>query len=744
MSHVVQGPTPTREAGRRGRASWIACLSAVLLVVATCGSTADVPSAQREDPGIPGPPVAIELPENPIVAGTSAGYLPGSPEVSPTGEMTYTLPLDVPAGVAGMEPHLALTYSSRAGSGPIGRGWSLSGGSSSITRCPKSLSVSGTRDGVDFDGSDGFCLDGQQLVHLGLSEYRTENDSIARIVMNGFPVAPTGFTVYLKSGRIRTYEALAPAQRVSATVLALTAVAPVVLDWPIKDEADRSGNVIHYFYQHNPKTVAPYDEENLLDRIEYTDGPGGTSAHRSVVFEYSERPDKSFAYHHGIRYQLRTRLTGIKMLAPNPTVKSMVWEYKLAYVDQQYPLLGRSLLDSVQKCGFLGTCTFPKHFGWSYGGFPNQYEAVSRPFAGLLQPTDMLTFDANGDGRDDVLYRVVTTHGPAMMRYHLFLSQTGPGLAPYQDIVVGGSGLGTPLDEMTMGGSRPVDLDGDGRVDLLVFIKPPAVDTEDGMPVPIDPNAPPPTFQPVHFSDVDHQFHIFGSPIHADSIDLVDVDGDSLLDVVSFTKPDSYHVGLSNGAGGWVSQGGAITSPVATCPVWSRGGDLDADGRGELVIPTANDCSTSVTIGLDDSGVVVATPSLPMQRGDREVQLADLNGDGLVDALWLGDTLEISFNTGNGYGPPHTISDPSLDSVFALNPDSTKRSAIVMDVNRDGRDDLLFTVRDHATFDFGDELYQYNDAVVALLSNGDGSFTRDDLFAVDPGLELRRSIRWAT
>jgi RHS repeat-associated protein len=695
-----------------------------------------VPSAIHEDPGIPRPPVEIELPENPIVAGTSVGYLPGSPEVSPTGEMTYTLPLDVPPGVAGMEPHLALSYSSRAGSGPIGRGWSLAGGSSSITRCPKSLAVNGTRDGVDFDGSDGFCLDGQQLVSVGPGEYRTENDTIARILMDGSPAAPTSFTVFLKNGRNRTYEAVAPAQRVSATVAAITAVAPVVLDWPIKDEADRSGNVIHYFYQHNPKTVVPYDEENLLDRIEYTDGPGGTSAHRSVVFEYGVRPDKSFAYHHGIRYQLRTRLTGIKMLAPNPTVKSLVWEYKLAYVDQQYPLLGRSLLDSVQKCGFLGTCTFPKHMGWSYEGYPNQYEPVSRPFAGLQQPTDMLTFDANGDGRDDVLYRVLTTDSPPKTRFHLFLSQAGPGLVPYQDIVVGGSALGTPLDDMNMGGSRAADLDGDGRVDLLVMIKAPFVDTGDGTPVPLDPDATLDTFQPVHFTDVDQQFHLFGSPIKANSINLVDVNGDSLLDVVSYKKPDTYSVALANGAGGWISQG-TITSPATTCPVGRSGGDLDADGRGELIIPTANDCSTSVTVGLDDAGAVVATPSLPVQRGQREVQLADLNGDGLVDAFWLGDTLEISFNTGNGYGPPHTISDPALDSVFALNPDSTKRSAIVMDVNRDGRDDLLFTVRDHHTFNFGDDVFHWNDAVVALLSNGDGSFTRDDLFDVDPGLGLR-------
>jgi RHS repeat-associated protein len=708
----------------------------VLLVVATCGSTADVPSARRENPAIPVPPVEIELPENPIVAGTSVGYLAGSPEVSPTGEMTYTLPLDVPPGIAGMEPHLALSYSSRAGSGPIGRGWSLAGGSSSITRCPKSLAVNDTRDGVDFDGTDGFCLDGQQLVSVGPGEYRTENDSIARILMDGSPAAPTSFTVFLKNGRNRTYEALAPAQRVSATELSLTAVAPVVLDWPIKDEADRSGNVIHYFYQHNPKTVVPYDEENLLDRIEYTDGPGGASARRSVVFEYGVRPDKSFAYHHGIRYQLRTRLTGIKMLAPNPTVKSLVWEYKLAYVDQQYPLLGRSLLDSVQKCGFLGTCTFAKHLGWSYEGFPNLYEPVSRPFAGLQQPTDMLTFDANGDGRDDVLYRVLTTDVPAQVRFHLFLSQSGPGLAPYQDIVVGGSGLGTPLDDMIMGGSRAVDLDGDGRVDLLVDIKAPVVDTGDGAPVPLDPDAAFDTFQPVHFTDADQHFHIFGSQIKASSVNLVDVNGDSLLDVVSYKKPATYLVALSNGAAGWVSQG-TITSPVTTCPLGRSGGDLDADGRGELLIPTANDCSTSVTVGLDDSGAVVATPSLAMQRDHHEVQLADLNGDGLVDAFWLGDTLEISFNTGNGYGPPHTTSDPALDSVLALNLDSTKRSAIVMDVNRDGRDDLLFTVRDHTTFTFGDALFHHNDAVVALLSNGDGSFTREDLLDVDPGLGLR-------
>jgi hypothetical protein len=69
--------------------------------------------------------------------------------------------------------------------------------------------------------------------------------------------------------------------------------------------------------------------------------------------------------------------------------------------------------------------------------------------------------------------------------------------------------------------------------------------------------------------------------------------------------------------------------------------------------------------------------------------------------------------------------------------DAERRTALVMDVDRDGRDDLLFTVRDYATYDYNNGTYSITDAVIALLSNGDGSFTRDDIVGVDPGLGLR-------
>jgi hypothetical protein len=81
----------------------------------------------------------------------------------PDGQFTYSIPIKVPAGRAGMQPTLSLEYASNGGDGLLGMGWSLSG-LSSITRCGWSLAVDGRVDGVDFDETDRFCLDGSKLV----------------------------------------------------------------------------------------------------------------------------------------------------------------------------------------------------------------------------------------------------------------------------------------------------------------------------------------------------------------------------------------------------------------------------------------------------------------------------------------------------------------------------------------------------------------------------------------------------
>src|SRR2546427_13112058 len=84
---------------------------------------------------------------------TVAGFTPGSFQVSPGGSATYTIPIQVPPGIAGIEPKLALTYNSQGGNGPLGMGWSLSG-LSAITRCPRTVAQDGVKDGINFGPND--------------------------------------------------------------------------------------------------------------------------------------------------------------------------------------------------------------------------------------------------------------------------------------------------------------------------------------------------------------------------------------------------------------------------------------------------------------------------------------------------------------------------------------------------------------------------------------------------------------
>lgn len=98
---------------------------------------------------------------------TTVGDMGGQSGVN-GGAATYAIPIVVPPGRAGMQPSLALNYSSRGGNGDVGMGWSLSG-LSAITRCPATKAQDNYTQGVTYSVTyDRLCLDGQHLIKVNV------------------------------------------------------------------------------------------------------------------------------------------------------------------------------------------------------------------------------------------------------------------------------------------------------------------------------------------------------------------------------------------------------------------------------------------------------------------------------------------------------------------------------------------------------------------------------------------------
>ncbi|WXG55588.1 MAG: SpvB/TcaC N-terminal domain-containing protein [Candidatus Sedimenticola sp. (ex Thyasira tokunagai)] len=126
----------------------------------------------------------------PAAAATVAGFTPGELSVDQSGGAGYTLPIGIPAGVAGMQPELSINYNSGSGNGLLGVGFSL-GGFSSIHRCGATRVQDGFNRGVQLNDNDRFCLDGQRLIAISGAvgvdgtEYRTALDGFSRIISHG-------------------------------------------------------------------------------------------------------------------------------------------------------------------------------------------------------------------------------------------------------------------------------------------------------------------------------------------------------------------------------------------------------------------------------------------------------------------------------------------------------------------------------------------------------------------------------
>jgi len=385
------------------------------------------------------------------------GVTKGSFAVSPSGAATYTIPIEVPPGISGLQPELALTYNSQGGNGLLGMGWSLSG-LSVISRCPKTYALDGEKVGVKLDATDRYCLNGQRLMVVnGMAygtngaEYRTEIDSFAKITSLGTGEnndGPDHFIVQTKAGRIIEF-GNTPDSNVNVTIQ--SSGLERTLLWAVNKVSDTVGNEL---------TISYIEEADIghfrVSRMDYGNG------NLSVRFEYPRdsdptavRDDLISGYIAGALYTTPTLLTNVSTYIDENVVRDYRLEYETAS-----EVTGRLRLVSMVECSYVelpNTCKTPIMFEWQEGEntFSNPIQQYPTPWNfGFSSAWETITGDFNGDGKTDYA-RLGATYA------HLFISNgDGTFSNPIQQYPSGWN-FGNPSSWKTITG----DFNGDGKTD---------------------------------------------------------------------------------------------------------------------------------------------------------------------------------------------------------------------------------------------------------------------------------------
>lgn len=598
------------------------------------------------------------------------GYISGEFSVDESGASAYNIPLQIPPGTAGMAPELNLSYNSLGGDGLLGKGWSLSG-LTGVTRCGKNINTDGVSRQVNLTTDDRFCVDGQRLINISGAygaagtTYRTEMDSYTVYTSFGAQGnGPAYFTATTKSGLIMTYGHVESGY--NSRIEATNSA--TVTSWQIGKVADTVGNyyLVNYIQDANGSTRP--------EKIDYTFLGVGGSNNNSVKFLYGNRPKNSSGYLAGSLLTKNKLINRIETYAAGILVK----EYWFSYAHDEFtsiPIINKIQECSVTKCKpavQLTNQSMPGLGGWdtniwNWNGGISIYQIPSQQSAPPIVQNDdsgSRFIDINGDGRVDILWSVMGTDGVINSSTRI---NTGDGW-----VIDPNYALIYPIQRTVAtnthvdAGSRLIDINGDGLLDQI-------------------------------YGRFDGSVYIEGVAIntgtgfqeHAAYSDIAKVT--DIYNDVAFDLVDDTRVGQDTG---------------------SRLIDVNGDGLVDIVkfgLYRPWPYTDNVPVAFLNTGngwekSLAYEPKFPIVDGsgkDTGSRFVDINNDGLIDQIYSRYTKDVTgvyhsefgaaINTGTGWDINNDYT-PSLENVNFVDenlskPDNGRR---LVDINGDGLIDIAY------------------------------------------------------
>jgi hypothetical protein len=647
--------------------------------------------------------VVLSLGLPPASAQTSS--LPGKPGVGSSGAATYSVPISVPPGTAGMIPSLSLDYNSQSGAssgwlgaGLAGVGWSL-GGLPAIGRCPRTIAHDGVAGAVNYDANDRFCLDGQRLVAVAGAygadgtEYRTEIESFSRIISRGAAgTGPAWFEVRSKSGQILQFGNTADSR-------ILAQGKTTARSWGVNKVSDTKGNYFTVTYVNDTVNGQAYPS-----RIDYTANDAASlAAYNSVRFVYdTNRSDIIPIYHAGSLIKTTVRLANVQTYSGS----ALVADYRLAY--QQGGATGRSQLASITLCDGSNNCLPATSFTWQNGTTTPTVISNVAGQNGALAGSRSYIGDFNGDGLSDVMWDdepdiLLGTNGTRVL-----WTSTGTGGFNVNGNFAGQNGTLGPAT--TYYAPLIGDFNRDGRSDVWWYKASVPSATwfsapGGGLSIGVASAAPFATPTGVFDVNADGRSDILWQVSGILTVWRVSSDGTVAVNTIDLT---TYFPGIDFGS--------AISSVIRPVSA-SRPIDFNGDGVLDILWSlTSGGGKLAQWLGAGD-GTFTQVSGVDSSVSGYSAHAIDINGDGKTDILWNQFDSTSKLTTGQrilwisrGDGTFEVIANPGGQNgtLAGYIPNGA-------DLNGDGIADVLWVSANENGVSTGSS--------VAWFGKGDGTFT---------------------
>jgi RHS repeat-associated protein len=359
--------------------------------------------------------------------GAVVGNLSGAFDVSPSGAAIYSVPIECPPGIQGMQPNISLVYNSQSGSGIAGMCWNI-GGLSMISRVTKNYYYDDEKSGIIWDKTSPLAWDGQRLIKIqewgtDSIEYRTESglDKIIGYEMTKF--GPSYFKVYTKDGSILKYGGdeqylyydedlyYISFSNLPARIKSYRSLDSERYDlgWALSKSTDSNNNYIQYTYSATlwKKTAADnnyynyYFGDNRISKIEY--GNQNTKV-ASVHFQYKDKTSFFIQYIDSVETKNQLILDKIEVKGIND---ELLETYQLTYNSQDE----NNFLTEIKRINSSDEFIHPLKFEWYPIDYSYEYDDDIEFTDSLELNGDDANFtpvsygDFNGDGLIDVVMR---------------------------------------------------------------------------------------------------------------------------------------------------------------------------------------------------------------------------------------------------------------------------------------------------------------------------------------------------